>query len=217
MRINVIITAGGTEEKIDEVRRITNMSTGKLGCMIAEKLNSENINIFYICNKHSLKPKQSNVKIIETTNVDSVKNAINEVLKNDHIHYFIHSMAVSDYTVEGVYDENMIKLDTSSKMKSNNDIVYLKLVRTPKILDLIKKIQPNLKLISFKLLVDVDDNKLYNAAINQLYRSNSDYVIANDLSDIRGGNHRAMIIDSKNVVFVNSKQEIAEYISKIII
>ena len=34
----IIITAGGTSEKIDNVRKITNSSSGKLGSVIATKL-----------------------------------------------------------------------------------------------------------------------------------------------------------------------------------
>ena len=33
--MKVVITAGGTSEKIDNVRKITNSSTGKLGLCIA--------------------------------------------------------------------------------------------------------------------------------------------------------------------------------------
>ena len=34
----IVITAGGTSEKIDNVRKITNSSSGKLGSVIATKL-----------------------------------------------------------------------------------------------------------------------------------------------------------------------------------
>ena len=37
--INVVITSGGTSERIDNVRKITNSSSGKLGSVISDKLN----------------------------------------------------------------------------------------------------------------------------------------------------------------------------------
>ena len=53
MKNKIIITAGGTSERIDNVRKITNSSSGKLGCTIAEKLielkNNEIDKIYYIC------------------------------------------------------------------------------------------------------------------------------------------------------------------------
>ena len=38
MGYKIIITAGGTSEKIDDVRKITNTASGKLGFTIANKL-----------------------------------------------------------------------------------------------------------------------------------------------------------------------------------
>ena len=50
-KINVVITSGGTSEPIDNVRKITNSSSGKLGCTIAEEiLKLDNLDkIYYIC------------------------------------------------------------------------------------------------------------------------------------------------------------------------
>ena len=52
--MNVVITAGGTSEPIDMVRKITNSSSGKLGSIIASKFNQ--CKVFYICAKKSIKP-----------------------------------------------------------------------------------------------------------------------------------------------------------------
>ena len=50
--INIVITAGGTSERIDNVRKITNSSSGKLGSMIGDKISeliNEEYKIFYVC------------------------------------------------------------------------------------------------------------------------------------------------------------------------
>ena len=69
MKYKVIITAGGTSEKIDNVRKITNSSSGKLGCTIANKLlelNEEKIDkIYYVCSKNSIKPNHEKIEIVE--------------------------------------------------------------------------------------------------------------------------------------------------------
>ena len=53
---NVIITSGGTREKIDEARVISNLSTGKLGSLIADEFMNCGFvkNVFYICGKKKL-------------------------------------------------------------------------------------------------------------------------------------------------------------------
>ena len=57
MKKKIIITSGPTNERVDSVMKITNMSTGALGCVFAETFledkDSEIEKIFFIstCNK----------------------------------------------------------------------------------------------------------------------------------------------------------------------
>ena len=114
--MNIVITAGGLSEHIDKVRKITNSSTGKLGMIIANTfLDESNIdNIYYICPKGTLRPNSELVNIIEVEGAHDAKQKIEDILKNNKIHFFIHSMAVSDYTIDYVtcinYLENVFKL-----------------------------------------------------------------------------------------------------------
>jgi len=225
--MKIVITAGGTEEPIDKVRKITNMSTGTLGKNICENIilnwfasDEEDNHIYYICNENSVLPIQSDfLTIIKTTDTESVQNTIENILMLNKIDYFIHSMAISDYKVEGAYvdslDETLSKLDTRNKMSSKHEEIYIKLVKTPKIVDFIKKVQPNINLISFKLLDNVTEEELINVAKKQLKRTNSCLVIANDLKNIDKNNinHKALMITDKDEFDrVETKKDIAEYI-----
>ena len=226
--MKIVITAGGTEEPIDKVRKITNMSTGTLGKNICDNITDKWFNektlkdneIFYICNENSILPEVcSSVTIIKTTDTDSVQNSIENILMLNKIDYFIHSMAISDYKVEGAYvdglDKTLSRLDTRNKMSSKHEEIYIKLVKTPKIIDFIKKVQPEIKLISFKLLNNVTEVELVNVAKNQLKRTNSSLVIANDLKNIDKNNinHKALMITNKDEFDrVETKKDIAEYI-----
>ena len=67
--INILITAGGTREPIDNVRDITNKSSGKLGKIICEKFleiaDFDIKTIFYIHGKNAVLPrKQSCIRFI---------------------------------------------------------------------------------------------------------------------------------------------------------
>jgi phosphopantothenate-cysteine ligase len=57
---NIIITAGGTSEKIDEVRVISNFSSGRLGLAVAKSfLESDSADvgkIYYLCDKNTNAP-----------------------------------------------------------------------------------------------------------------------------------------------------------------
>ncbi len=101
---NIIVTSGGTSEKIDEARFISNTSTGKLGSLIADEFSKYKcINkIFYICGKNSLKPNNKSINVIEINNINQLQNTIDKIISENKIHGFIHSMAVSDYKVSSL-------------------------------------------------------------------------------------------------------------------
>lgn len=100
---NIIITAGPTNEKIDSVMKITNMSTGSLGSTIADTLitdrENEIENIYFISTKMTFKPKSNSEKIryvtIEST--EDLINALEKIFSEKKIDIIIHSCAVGDY------------------------------------------------------------------------------------------------------------------------
>lgn len=232
MDYNIIITAGGTSEPIDNVRKITNTGSGKLGSVIADKLiqlKSEKINkIYYICAKGSYKPTSKNIEIIEIVSANDLANAITSLLQNEKIDYFIHTMAVSDYTVDYIttaeklaeeiknstpYDvlcnyKNGIK---ENKISSNEDNLIIKLKRTPKIISLIKNVSPTTFLVGFKLLDHVSESNLIDVAIKLKEKNSCDLVVANDLQNINENQHKAFIIKNKSdYKTAFTKEEIAE-------
>ena len=224
--INVVITAGGTSEKIDNVRKITNSSSGKLGSIISDKVSelvNDEYKIFYVCSKKAFKPEhRENVEIIEIEDTNDLVNVTTNLLSNYKIDYFIHSMAVSDYTVEYVTSEekytkyiesgdyNSLFIDRGSKISSYEDNLLVKLVKTPKVIEMIKNISPSTYLVGFKLLDNVSEEELVNVAYNLKVKNKCDLVLANDLDSIRRGNHVGYLIkDKDNYLVVESKENIA--------
>lgn len=226
----IIITAGGTSEKIDNVRKITNSSSGKLGMTIANHLLAEkdDIKIYYVCSKNSFKPSNNKVQIIEIDNTIDLKKVIENLLINNNIDYFIHSMAVSDYMTDYVTNLNKIKesiikannLDeafshikviSANKISSYEDNLVIVLKPTPKIISIIKDISPSTYLVGFKLLDGVSKEELIDAAKKLRNKNRCDLVVANDLSNIRNGKHIAYIIDNEeNIEESHSKNDIAK-------
>lgn len=102
--MKIIITAGGTIEKIDSVRSITNISTGKLGSLIANAFSalSEVEEIYYLCNKTAVLPQSEKTKILYISSVATLETTIKSILNQTDIDIIVHSMAVSDYHVKSV-------------------------------------------------------------------------------------------------------------------
>lgn len=238
--MRILITAGGTSEKIDDVRSITNHSTGSLGKNIAEKWLKQDVVIDYVTTPTAVLPEKNDrlhVHFIEDT--DELLETLTDLLKKHRYHSVIHSMAVSDFTpAASLSEEDLITQfnqllpsyqnkvtpellkellekpqQNSGKISSKTNHLFLALKKTPKVIQTIKKIQPKTKLVGFKLLVDVSQEELFQVASESLLKSQSDFVLANDLTQIEGNRHIGHLLNHNGVVGSGStKQEIAALI-----
>ena len=78
MKKNIIITSGPTNERLDAVMKITNMSTGALGAIVAEEFlqEEEKINkLYYLSPKLARKPRVESDKL-EQVIINILSNAI---------------------------------------------------------------------------------------------------------------------------------------------
>ena len=82
-----------------------------------------------------------------------------------------------------------------------------------KVIQQVKKIQKDTVLVGFKLLVDVNDETLIEVGLDSLNKNKADFVVANDLTQIKGDKHRAHLLDKDgNFVTLETKQDIAQEI-----
>lgn len=101
--MNIIVTAGGTSERIDNVRSITNCATGRLGSLIAReflrRLPEKKNKLYYISSANAAVPDKndSRVQIIPVTGTDELQWQMKKLLTEKQISVAVHSMAVSDY------------------------------------------------------------------------------------------------------------------------
>lgn len=103
MKKNIIITAGPTNERLDAVMKITNMSTGALGATIATHFienEEKNINnLYYLSTKLTRKPlvESPKIKYVTVESTDDLLNALKNILTSEKIDAVVHSAAVGDY------------------------------------------------------------------------------------------------------------------------
>ncbi len=231
--MNILITAGGTTEKIDNVRTITNNSTGKLGATIADTLASRAgfpvAKIYYVCGQNSATPRSNKAHITRVSSVNDLIQVLKNIMTTEKIDAVIHSMAVSDYTVDFLTTKSMLassissivyqqqqnrntdpkvlsdqiledafsNIDTlisDSKVSSNIDDMVIVMKKTPKVIGLIKQLQPTTLLVGFKLLSNVSHEALIDTAYNLLIKNKCDLVLANDLAEITGDNHIGYLV-----------------------
>lgn len=187
-RGRVLITAGGTVEPIDPVRSITNMSTGRTGHAIAERLQREGYSVHLVQNKNSA--FQGGIGQVSTYGSSSeLADLLNNELSTQDYDYVIHSAAVADF-----------KPDRSADQKiSSKDRLTLNLVPTPKIVNSLRDWSRNkkMKIISFKLTT---------AGSPELSNYDSEWIVHNELKNVGAKNHQGTIFEKNPAGGYTAKQ-----------
>jgi phosphopantothenate-cysteine ligase len=205
--MKVLITAGGTSEKIDEVRVMSNISTGRLGSLIADEFIRKDVSVTYVCGKTAILPSEpGKTNIIKIDSVNELIETITELFSHTKYDAVIHAMAVSDY--------RPVQTD-EKKISSDMDKLVIVMEKTPKVISMLKELQPEIVLVGFKLLVGVKEEELLRVSKKLLSKNDCDYVLANDLEKINGDKHEAILIEADgSCTRAYSKHEIATTIAE---
>jgi len=250
--MKVLITSGGTSEKIDQVRKISNSATGRLGSLIADAfLEFPDTEVTYICSENAVLPESGKARIWYIEDVQSLKLTLETELRNQKYDAVIHAMAVSDYTVKYsisadalaeylsralLQETNFMEADfpktgeeltakiqealiayeekqKAGKISSEIENLFLSLEKTPKVIHILKQLQPDMILVGFKLLSDVKEEELLQAAHDLMKKNKCDFVLANDKKNIDSRQHAGVLIGADgSLQYLHTKQEIAQAI-----
>ena len=119
-------------EYIDDVRVLTNISSGLLGKYISNVLLSNEAEVHYVCGKHSLLPDNLDINYLyRVKTAQDALDAMKKIIDKYPIDAVVHSMAVSDFT---------FKRDVPVKCKSSDLDGFIEYMR--------QTIMPNPKIIS---------------------------------------------------------------------
>lgn len=199
----ILITAGGTREKIDPVRYITNNSSGKMGIALANNASKMGADVTLI----STFGVKGNFKNIVTETAQEMEKAVKENLfEQDGV---IMAAAVSDYRVEN-YSEQKIKKGVNHGV---NDGLKLNLVTNPDILKDISLLHSKAKIIGFC----AESENLIENAKTKIKNKGCDYIVANDISrkDIGfNSNENEVYIIDKNLNINHIEKDTKENIAK---
>ncbi len=120
--LNVVITAGPTQEHIDPVRYISNRSTGKMGYAIAQAAQEAGAHVKLISGPVNLAAPE-NIEIVYVESAVEMNRAVMENIEQCEI--FISTAAVADYRPVNTHDKKIKKTETlkSIKLQKNPDIL----------------------------------------------------------------------------------------------
>jgi phosphopantothenate-cysteine ligase len=259
----ILITGGPTNEYIDEVMKITNMSTGRLSVNLTKYFADRGYEVTLICTRSVARSglyyekelaNNPKVKTIQIETTQQMLTALaDESTNGTDYDLIVHASAVGDYKADFTFkmedmakeiyevidtnmwddmrtDEDKINLIlgvlTNPKCKVNDDTkissyepnLTVKLGLTPKIIANLRNWFANAKLVGFKLLENVTKEHIIEVAKKLCNKNNMDYIIANDLHDLRQGNHISYLVNKDGYADVDfhTPEDIAKQLEGIL-
>ena len=199
--INVLVTSGATWEAIDPVRGITNKSSGKMGHAIVCAATNEGANVTLVSGPTSGPELNSPAnQVIRVTSADEMQNAVLTHIEDQHI--FIGVAAVADYRPDHQHKE---------KIKKDDDVLPLRLVKNPDILAEVKKQNPEIFAVGFA----AETSEVVNRGRRKLLSKGVDLIAANKVGGVDGAigsdSNKIDLIDRIGVTTIElgSKQQVA--------
>lgn len=162
----VVVTAGGTVERIDPVRYITNDSSGKMGFAVAKAAHALGANVTLLA-ANTLLPIPAGVRVIHLESAQEMYEAALAEWSDTDI--LVKAAAVADYRPKEVSD---------IKIKKSGDTMTLELVKNIDILESLGKQKTKQLLIGFA----AETNDIEKYAMDKLQRKNCDLLVANDVT-----------------------------------
>ena len=229
--MNILITSGGTKIPIDSVRSITNMSKGTFGAKLAKEFLNKKQFVTFLTHKSARTPFKIEIDLEQPIDYNELINKqlwaktvssyyeeiqydtfweyaslLEESIKEDNPDVVLLACAASDYEVSNPVNG---KVRTSAQMN-------IELQPLPK---LISKIRNEWNyggvLVGFKLLVGSAQEELIESARKFVVENGCDFVIANDLNDIKAGNHKIIIVSKDTEYNVGKFKAIENIINEI--
>ena len=195
----VLITSGPTWVAIDDVRVISNKSTGRLGQLLAKHCLKDGAKVTLIEGPVTKPADEKKIRTIKFCYYEEFYKILKSELKKSY-DVVIHAAAVSDYKLK-----NPFKKKISSRLKK----LSLQLIPTEKIISVIKKINPKAFLVGFKLESTVTRSNIKKLTSDLFAKAHCDLVVANSS---KNNKYCGFIVDKKlNIAAqANSRKEMSK-------
>jgi phosphopantothenoylcysteine synthetase/decarboxylase len=176
-----IITAGPTFEPLDDVRRLTNFSTGRLGCQLAAYLTERGHEVRLLLGEQATytgELKAARVQRFTTTaNLQGMLEAAGE-----EIGAIFHAAAVSDFSFGKIWlrsGDGELSEVKSSKITTREGTLLAELVPTPKLILQMRKWFPDARIVGWKFETEGGRQDALDRAMKQMTLAQSDACVAN--------------------------------------
>lgn len=150
----IVITAGPTIEPIDEVRRLTNFSTGTLGTFLAQQFRAKGKDVCLLASEARVDRSAEGDWVKEFGTRAELEALIEGLAGSGKVRAVLHCAAVGDYELDRV--EAGSGVVQARKISSEAEALTIVLKRAPKILPRLREWFPDAVLIGWKYELEED-------------------------------------------------------------
>ena len=177
-----VVTAGPTFETLDQVRRLTNFSTGRLGAELANFLTERSHQVTLLLGEQATYAGALNATRVERFTTTADLSAKLQTLAKQNVEAVFHATAVSDFKFGKVWSRDasgeLIEI-TSGKFSTRAGTLLAELVPTPKIISSLRDWFPTSRLVGWKYEVDGDRASVLKSAREQIETCRTNACVAN--------------------------------------
>lgn len=177
-----VVTAGPTYEPLDEVRRLTNFSTGRLGTELANYLTDRGHTVTLLLGEQATHQGERRANLVETFSTTADLGKRLRRLANQPIGAVCHAAAVSDFRFGKVWvrgENNQLTELSSGKFSTRQGTLVAELVPTSKIIPQLRDWFPAAKLIGWKYEVEGTRSDVIASGRKQIGECRTDACVAN--------------------------------------
>lgn len=176
-----LITAGPTYEPLDEVRRLTNFSTGRLGSELANSLAARGHEVTLLRSQQATWTQVVKGDLVPFTTTNDLGERL-RALASEGFQAVYHAAAVSDFAFGRIWQKSATGELTpvkSGKISSRLPNLLAELVPTPKIISELRGWYPKSLLVGWKYEVDGDQESALAEARKQVAECRMDACVTN--------------------------------------
>ena len=177
-----VVTAGPTYEPLDQVRRLTNFSTGRLGSELVNFLGARGHEVTLLLGQLATWRGERHAARVETfTTTADLGNRL-RALVGTQVDAVFHAAAVSDFSFGKVWQRSpagALSELKSGKLSTRQGNLLAELVPTQKIIAQLRDWFPQACLVGWKYEVDGDKDAVIASAKAQLAEFRTDACVAN--------------------------------------
>jgi len=181
--MNCIVTAGPTFEPLDDVRRLTNFSTGRLGTELVNFLTARGHRVTLLIGEAATWQGERRSQSVKTYSTTADLRAKLKSFSGKKVDAIFHAAAVSDFTFGKMFIRDaagkLKPFTPSRKISTRDGSLFVELVPTPKIIAELRGWFPRTKIVGWKFEADGRRADALRAAKRQIADCATDFCVAN--------------------------------------